>query len=172
MCLFNRASLAIGLGLTVLLSGCGLPEGSFPTLERRPYEVDGPNMAPVAAQPAAPLALPPSLAAKVDALGKRHAAADASFQSGLPGMRNIAGKAAGTSPGSEAWVNAHMELSRLDKTRADSVAALGEMDGLIADQIQGDSAYVALLVDAQQSIATEVAAQRSEIDRLSRQIGE
>ena len=87
-------------------------------------------------------------------------------------MRNIAGKAAGTSPGSEAWVNAHMELSRLDKTRADSVAALGEMDGLIADQIQGDSAYVALLVDAQQSIATEVAAQRSEIDRLSRQIGE
>lgn len=168
----NRTSLAISLGLTAFLSACGLPEGSFPTLERRPYEIDGPNIAPVVAQPAAPLALPPDLAAKVDALGKRHRTADASFRNGLSAMRSIASKAAGTSPGSEAWVNAHLELSRLDKARADSVAALGEMDGLIADQIEGDSVYLALLVDVQQGIATQVAAQRAEIDGLSRQIGE
>ena len=87
-------------------------------------------------------------------------------------MRTIAAKAAGTAPGSESWVNAHLELSRLDQARADSVAALGEMDKLIADQIEGDSAYVALLVEAQQGIATDVAAQRAAIDAMSAQIGE
>ncbi len=172
MHVFNRASLATGIGLTAFLTACGMPDGEFPSLARRPYEIDGPNTPPVAAQPAAPVTLPPDLAARVAALGKRHEAADASFQKGLPAMRNIAAKAAGTAPGSEAWVNAHLELSRLDKARADSVAALGELDGLIADQIDGDTGYVALLVEAQQGIATEVATQRAEIDGLSRQIGE
>lgn len=80
--------------------------------------------------------------------------------------------AAGSKPGTETWVNAHMELSRLDKMRADSVAALGELDTLIAEQIDGDSAYVTLLVEYQQEVATDVVAQRTEIDRMSNQIGE
>jgi hypothetical protein len=172
MSAINRASLAIGLGLTAFLAACAAPDGEFPSLAKRPYEIDGPNKSPEAVQPSAPVALPPDLAAKVDALSKRHESADAVFQKGLPAMRNIAAKAAGTAPGTESWVNAHLELSRLDKARADSVAALGEFDGLIADQSEHDSAYVALLVEAQQGIASEVAAQRTEIDSLSRQIGE
>lgn len=172
MFVFNRASLATGLGLTAFLTACGMPEGSFPSLERRPYEIDGPNKATVVPQPLAPVSLPPDIAAKVTALTKRHNIADASFQKGLPAMRNLAKKAAGTAPGSESWVNAHMKLSRLDKARADSLAALGDMDRLIADQIESDSAYVELLVEAQQRVATEVAAQRTAIDAMSAQIGE
>ena len=169
---FNRPSLAIGLGLTAFLAACGMPDGEFPSLARRPYEIDGPNKATETTQPAAPVSLPPDLAARVDALVKRHNAADASFQKSLPAMRTLAANAAGTAPGSERWVNAHMVLSRLDSARADSVAALGEMDKLIADQIKGDSAYVELLVNTQQRIATQVAAQRTEIEEMSRRIGE
>ena len=169
---FNRTSLAIGLGLTAFLAACGTPDGEFPSLARRPYEIDGPNNATETTQPAAPVSLPPDLAVSVDALVKQHNAADASFKKGLPAMRSIAANAAGTAPGTERWVNAHMLLSRLDSERADSVAALGEMDKLIADQIEGDSAYVELLVNAQQRIATQVAAQRTEIEEMSTLIGE
>ena len=168
----NRALLATGLGITAFLAACGMPEGSFPSLARRPYEINGPNKATVTPQPAAPVSLPPDITTKVAGLTKRHETADASFQKSLPAMRTIAAKAAGTAPGSESWVNAHLELSRLDQARADSVAALGEMDKLIADQIEGDSAYVALLVEAQQGIATDIAAQRAAIDAMSAQIGE
>ncbi len=169
---FNRTSLAIGLGLTAFLAACGTPDGEFPSLARRAYEIDGPNKATETTEPAAPVSLPPDLAASVDALVKRHNAADASFQKGLPAMRNLAANAAGAPPGTESWVNAHMLLSRLDSERADSVAVLGEMDKLIAGQIEADSAYVELLVNAQQRIATQVAAQRTEIEEMSTLIGE
>ena len=87
-------------------------------------------------------------------------------------MQKLAANAAGSAAGSESWVNAHMQLSRLDKIRADSVAALGQLDTLIADEIDADSAYVTLLVEYQQNITNDVAAQRAEIDRMSNQIGE
>ena len=153
----------------LLLSACSGPEGQFPSLERRPYETDAPVPAP---PPAAPAALPDTLASKVKSIINRHETANASFTKGLPSVRGTAAKAAGTAPGSESWVNAHLQLSRLDKSRADSVAALGELDTLIADQVEGDSEYVTLLVAIQQDIATDVAKQRDEIDRMSRQIGE
>ena len=87
-------------------------------------------------------------------------------------MQTIAAKASGSAPGNENWVNAHLMLSRLDKTRADSVAALGAFDGLISEQADGDSVYIVLLSGYQQDIADDVAAQTTQIDRMSRQIGE
>ena len=156
--------------LALLLSGCATPDGEFPSLERRPYETDAPITEPVAA--AAPTVLPSELAGKVVALTNRHRVASVGFAKALPAMQSTASGAAGRAPGSEAWVNAHLQLSRLDKMRADSVAALGELDELIAGQIGGDSAYVALLIAAQEPIAAEVAAQRAEIERMSQLIGE
>ena len=162
--------LLVPLCLVLLLPGCSTPEGDFPSLERRPFETDTPVAEPVA--PAAPTVLPAVLANKVSALTKRHEAASSSFAKALPNVQRVAAAAAGRAAGSEAWVNAHLQLSRLDKLRFDSVAALGEFDGLIGDQIDGDSAYVALLTDAQEKIAGEVAAQKAEVERMSRQIGE
>ena len=160
----------VPLYLALLLPGCSTPEGDFPSLERRPFETDAPVTEPVA--PAAPTVLPAVLANKVSALTKRHEAASSSFEKALPNVQRVAAAAAGRAAGSEAWVNAHLQLSRLDKFRFDSVAALGEFDGLIGDQIDGDSAYVALLTDAQEKIAGEVAAQKAEVERLSQLIGE
>lgn len=154
----------------LLLSACATPDGEFPSLERRPYETDAPIAEPVTG--AAPTVLPSELAGKVAALTNRHRIASAGFAKALPAMQRTASGAAGRAPGSEAWVNAHLQLSRLDKMRADSVVALSELDELIAGQIDGDSAYVALLVAAQEPIAAEVAAQRAEIGRMSQLIGE
>lgn len=158
--------------LLAVLASCATPEGDFPSLERRPFETDGTDLAAEPAAPAAPAQLTPELAGKVNALTARHKAADSAFNRALPRVQAIAQRASGSAQGNEAWVNAHLELSRLDHGRADSVAALGDLDELIAAQADGDSAYVALLTAYQEPMAIEVAAQRSAVERLSQLIGE
>jgi hypothetical protein len=63
-------------------------------------------------------------------------------------------------------------LSRLDKTRADSVAALRDFDGLIFEAGARDAGLAALLTEAQRPVVEDVAAQNAEIARLSKMIGE
>ena len=155
----------------MLLTACAADEGMFPSLDRRPYESKNPIAAPEAPPPA-PVALPAELAARVDLLAARHKAAQAIFTRDLPTIQSIASKAAGSAPGTESWVNAHLQLSRLDKARADSVAAAREFDTLISEQADADSDLVPLLTEAQKPLADAVAAQNAEIERLSRLIGE
>ena len=162
---------ALVLTLIAMLAACGRADGEFPSLERRPYESKAPITEPDA-PPAAPVFLPPEIAAKADALLARHRAGQSAFATGLAAAQSVASNAAGNSPGSETWVNAHVQLSRLDKARADSVAAVREFDSLISDAATLDSAFVTLLTAAQKPVADDVAAQNDEIDRLSRLIGE
>lgn len=169
---FNRTSLATVLATTILLSACATADGTFPSLERRPYEVDGPNVEPEVAAPATPTELPPELVEKVKALTNRHESSDAAYTKDLPRVQSIAQRAAGSPAGSEAWVNAHLELSRLDKARADSVAALRDFDALITAEGEANAEFVPLLTEAQKAVSDAVAAQNSEIERLSRLIGE
>ena len=163
-------SLAIVVPI-ILLSACGTTDGEFPSLERRPYESKGPIPAQEIVVPA-PMTLPAGLAAKVDDLRRRHITAQAIFAKDLPSVESVAAKAAGSSPGSESWVNAHLQLSRLDKARGDSVAVVREFDTLISAQADADSDFVPLLTDAQKPVADDVAAQNAEIERLARLIGE
>lgn len=172
MAVYNHASLASCLGLTALLAACGTTANEFPSLERRPYEIDGPNVEPDIAVPAAPTALPPELAEKVAALATRHRIADADYKRDLVRMQAVASRAAGSAPGSESWVNAHLELSRLDKARADSVAALRDFDTLITSEGEVNTQFLPLLTEAQKAIADDVALQNAEIGRLSQLIGE
>jgi hypothetical protein len=157
--------------VVLLLSACSTTEGQFPSLERRPYESNAPISAPEAA-PSTPTELPAQLQAKVDALTRRHAAAQADYQRKLPAVQALASRASGSAPGTESWVNAHLELSRLDDSRADSVAVVREFDSLIADQGKIDSSLVPLLSNAQQPVVDMIAGQNAEINRLSRLIGE
>lgn len=166
-----RTKLAPPVLVVLLLSACSTTEGQFPSLERRPYESNAPISAPEAA-PAVPTELPAQLQAKVDALSRRHAAAQADYQRKLPAVQALASRASGSAPGTESWVNAHLELSRLDDSRADSVAVVREFDSLIADQGKIDSSLVPLLSNAQQPVADMIAGQNAEINRLSRLIGE
>jgi hypothetical protein len=159
------------LALIALLAACGTIEGEFPSLERRPYESNSPVLAPEAPPPAI-LSLPDALAAKVDGLHARHRTAQGAFAKDLASMQALALRAAGSPAGSETWVNAHLQLSRLDKTRTDSVMVVREFDTLIAEQGDADSALVPLLSDAQKPVADAVTAQNADIERLSRLIGE
>jgi uncharacterized protein (UPF0210 family) len=63
-------------------------------------------------------------------------------------------------------------LSRLDKMRSDSVAALRDFDGLIAEAGVRDADIAVLLTEAQRPVAEDVAEQNAEIARLSKVIGE
>lgn len=159
----------IPLCAALTLSACATPQGDFPSLERRPFETATPE---VAVAPAAPTELTPELTEKVKAITVRHLAANESFNRALPRVQGIAQRAAGSAQGSESWVNAHLELSRLDHGRTGSVAALGELDELIAAQSDSDSVYVTLLTAYQEPMANEVVAQRSAVERLSQLIGE
>jgi hypothetical protein len=154
----------------ILLAACSSLEGEFPSLERRPAESKAPITEPETLP--APVTLPAELATKVDALNGRHNAAKAAFAKDLPSVQTVASKAAGSAVGSESWVNAHLQLSRLDKARADSVAVVRDFDALIAAQGEGDSTLVPLLTDAQKPVADDVASQNAEIGRLSLLIGE
>lgn len=168
MSIIKSALLFTPLGL---LAACGTTEGEFPSLERRLYESNAPIVEPVALS-TAPVALPAEIAAKVDLLLARHRAARSAFFAGLEAVKTVASNAAGSSPGSEGWVNAHVQLSRLDKARADSVAVARDFDSLISEAGALDSAYVPLLTAAQKPAIDDIEAQNSEIDRLSRLIGE
>ncbi|WP_395634796.1 hypothetical protein [Sphingorhabdus sp.] len=155
----------------ILLASCGSIDGQFPSLERRAYENNDAITAPIT-PPAAPVSMSVELKAQVDALLARHQVAHAAYLERLDAVRAVAARAAGSAPGSEAWVNAHVTLSRLDKIRDDSVAVVRAFDGLIADANAGDSGLSALLTDAQKPVLDDVAVQNDEIRRLSRLIGE
>jgi hypothetical protein len=155
----------------ILLASCGSIDGQFPSLERRAYENNDAITAPIT-PPAAPVSMSVELRAQVDALLARHKIAHAAYLERLDAVRSVAARAAGSAPGNEAWVNAHVTLSRLDKIRDDSVAVVRAFDGLIADANAGDSGLSALLTDAQKPVVDDVAAQNDEIRRLSRLIGE
>lgn len=163
--------LAPAFLVAALLAACSTTEGQFPSLERRPYESNAPISAPEV-KDAVPEALPSQLQAKVDSLSRRHVAAQADFLRKLPAVQALASRASGNAPGTESWVNAHLELSRLDQARADSVAVVREFDSLIAEQGKVDSNLVPLLSRAQQPVSDTIAEQNAEIDRLSRLIGE
>lgn len=116
--------------------------------------------------------LPAADAVKVDALHKRHRIAHTAFVKALPAVQAQASSAAGSSPGSESWVAAHLQLSRLDNVRSDSVAVMREFDSLVSDTGKADPALVPLLNAAQLVVSTDLTAQNAEIAGLSRLIGE
>lgn len=157
--------------LLIILAACGAKEGGFPSLERRSYESDAPIEAAI--EPAAaPSILSGESAGEASALHVRHTAAHGAYLRGLPAVQATVAKAAGTAPGSEAWVNAHLMLSRLDQMRSDSVAALRDFDELIAEAGARDMGLAALLTEAQRPVIDDVAEQNLEIARLSKVIGE
>jgi hypothetical protein len=159
--------------LALLLTGCASIEGEFPSLAKRPYEDADPLAEPVLAPAPVTTTLPAELQTKLSTLLSRARTAQAAFETALPAAASAAQSAAGGTPGTEAWVNAHMLLSRADSARADAVAALGEIDRLIAGERErgADAGLVSLLSMQQNQIAILVSEQTAEIDRLTRLIG-
>jgi len=169
----NRIAFAALIVSSLLAGGCSLPKGEFPSLAKRPYE----SSTPIAEPPAEPAqlstALPEALQAQLAGIEARHRAADAAFDAQLPATRTVVATAAGSPMGSEAWVNAHLQISRMEKKRADSLAALAEIDGLItAERLRGaDGGIIALMEPYQQRVQAAVAAQTAALTELTNRLG-
>ncbi len=162
--------------LATTLGGCSTSEGQFPSLSRRPFESGIPIEAPVVAPVPVASSLPGSFAGQVDTLQARHNRAAGAYAALLTSARQVASAARGTAQGSEAWVNAHVVISRLDHARADSVAVLAEFDNLVAKRFDAEEngafpLIMPLLLPVQSNIAASVAAQNAEIERLSLLVG-
>jgi hypothetical protein len=148
-------------------------QGEFPSLAKRTYELENPVAEPEATLAPVTTVLPAELKAQTDSLMARSRAAHAAFQSALPSAQGTAQSASNAAAGSEAWVNAHVIVSRADTARADGMAALAEIDQLISKQREAgaDAGLIGLLSALQQDIAERVQSQNAEIDRMAKQIG-
>jgi hypothetical protein len=158
------------------LAACGSMEGQFPSLAKRPYETTTPPSEPVIVARPTARQLPKSLAIQVNSIEARFNTARADFAALLRSTRATANSAAGSSIGSEAWVNAQLVVSRLDNARAQAVLAEAEIDALLSRQLDTESVdqnalLSPLIAPVQRRIANEVDAQNEELDRLARQIG-
>lgn len=168
----NQTFLPLAALASLTLGGCAGASGDFPSLAKRPYEKANP-VEEVAVAETLTTALSADLQKQVDALLTRSSIAHAAFENALPSIRATIQSASNPATGSESWVNAHTILSRTDSLRADGVAALGEMDRLVANEREkgADSGLVALLTAPQQIIAERVTSENAEVERLTQMIG-
>ncbi len=171
-----KRSIVLSLIFAALLQGCSTTGGEFPSLSRRPFESGTPIEAPIVAPVPVASSLPEPYAGQIGVLRARHNKAASQFAALLPGARQTAAAAAGSAVGSEAWVNAHVIVSRLDHARADSPASLADLDNLVATRFDAEAKgafplIMPLLTPVQSNIAASVAAQNAEIQRLSVLIG-
>ncbi len=170
--LLSRPSIMLPLCVTplLLLAGCATTDGDFPSLSKRPYE----NTETISERPAPePIIMSAELDAQSNAMLAKARGGQAAFEASLPTARNSANAARGSAVGSEIWISAHVALSRLDKARADTVAALGEIDRMIATEREKGSSVniISILAERQASIAQLSDAQTDQIETLTRIIG-
>jgi hypothetical protein len=175
----DRTKLLLNLtpmAMAALLTGCAAPEGEFPSLARRPFEQDIAVAAPIVPPPPVATSLPDAISGQVSALQARHRQASSAFSALLPAARSAANGAASAAMGSEAWVNAQLVVSRLDKSRSDAISALAAMDDLLIRQLDSESQGTIqraepLLRPIQTEMTATVEQQNQEVERLSRIIG-
>jgi hypothetical protein len=117
-----RIFIALAPFSALLLGACADP-GSFPSLAPRPYEKGG--TAPVAPAEAIK-ASDPALLARLNASVARAEAGQGAFATALDAAHSAM---AGAGPrGSEAWIEAQMAVSRLERTREAAQGALADLD--------------------------------------------
>lgn len=169
----NQPAYSLPVIAALLLGGCSLPDGEFPSLAKRPYETENPIAEPSTEPEQLSTTLPAEITMLVDQMMVRHQKAESAFRAALGRTRQIAQSSAGSATGTESWAVAQVELSRLDSLRGDSVAALSDLDALIAAQREkgADSGLLGLLDKPKSVIANDVAAQAAEIEALARLIG-
>jgi hypothetical protein len=149
--------------LVAASAGCA-PEGRFPSLAMRPEEqlvtVGEPRRARI--DPASD----PALRGRVNALLAQGRAGTRAFDEAEPATERAI--RAASAPGSEGWVSAQQQLSRLEAARAETSTALAELDRLStarADQATNSVDY-ALIEQAIMELEQIAAGQQERLDRL------
>lgn len=174
--LTHRPVTLVCLAAGLLLSGCATPAGQFPSLARRPFEKAVDFVPPAPPQTPVETRLPDGLAAQMDSLKMRHNIASSAFAALLPSVQSAVDAAAGSPIGGEGWVNAHLMVSRLDKSRGDSAAALAQLDIMLTGLMDKESQQPAILASPlilpdQIAMGLDVDRQNYTINRLSNMLG-
>jgi hypothetical protein len=173
------------LPIVLSLTACAA-QGPFPSLAPRAAErglAGGSALAPCpadaaaeteVAEAAAPASVPsdPALRARVAALLDQARQGQRSFAEVLPRAASSAARA-GTA-GSDSWITAQQEISRLDVARTRTADAVAELDSLsiprAADRSLNPEDYDAVL-QAEEEARTIAERQQAEIGRLSELAG-
>lgn len=114
---------------TLLMSGCGT--ASYPSLARRAEEKPLAPPTP-AASAAARDGLSPELIARIDSLRRAAQEADRAFAAARPATDKALTAAANAKPGDEAWQQANLALSDLERQRAALSVVEGDVEELSA----------------------------------------
>jgi hypothetical protein len=150
-----------GLLLPLVLAGCAGAVDA-PSLAVRPSEnaaVVDPNAPPVVALVVGPPPTTPldgAATARLMAIIGRAKASATNFESGLRSARVAADKASGASIGSDAWIAAQLEITRLERLRAPATEALAEIDSLKRELIANDQNVDQPAIDAMIAIVAKV----------------
>ena len=170
--------LALPAAMLPLIGACAA-QGPFPSLAPRAVERDlAGGSAPAGcpdfpeAEPSAPVPTPPivnpdpRLGARAAELLAAARAGQAGFAEALPPARAAAESAGAV--GTEGWIAAQQEISRLEAARARTVNALAELDALAISRSGvpvGEADYQAVLAAAEE-VRGLVQAQQAELDRI------
>lgn len=150
---------------SLLLAGCAT-QGPFPSLARRPAEDIDMSIEPAREAPA--VAPDAALRARIEALTDALRSGDRRFDGDYSAT---AGAARSTGPrGSESWVIAQQAISRLEASRAQTMAALADLNQLRLERAdlptsEEDQAALETAIAFGERIAAE---QQTRIDRLRR----
>jgi len=169
--------MLFALSPALLLPACA-STGSFPSLAPRPaeFELAGRTPPPCiagAATPAPPApdsiaASDPALASRLTALLVEARRGAARFDERLPTARAAVARAGAS--GSDAWILAQEQISRLEAARAPTVDALSELEALVLERSRATGTSEEdrqRLAEAAAEAAGLAESQREEIDALS-----
>ncbi|MBC2778008.1 hypothetical protein [Parasphingopyxis marina] len=154
------------LACLLALISCAGPEGEPPSLGPRP--VEGILDAPVYAIAPVPSADDPALAARIDGLVAQAEQGEQAFLAAYPAAQSAIAAASNAAVESEAWIEANLAISALGNAGSPTTTALGELDGIFAEQAaSGEPAETARLAAARDRVATLHAGQAARYDALN-----
>lgn len=177
-----RPRTLLPLAASVLLCACA-GQGPFPSLAPRAVERElsgqaAPpcvgSAAPAAAHaPAAPLPSDVQLASRVTALVADARSGQSAFEAVLPRANASAARAGAA--GSDSWIAAQQDISRLEAARVRTQDALAELESLSiarsGDQATNEADRASVLAAAEE-VRVLAAGQQAEIERLSAPLSE
>lgn len=168
-----RVRTISGLLAGLTLSAC-LDRGEYPSLRPRAFEANGPPGAPVPASPPAPPASM-QIVARTEALLARASSGQDAFARALAAVQAAVARAGGGAD-SDSWIDAQSAISGLDASRAETVAAVAELDALNLSGVDaaglrfGDNDFAAITAAAARGNMLLVAQQRA-IGELAARLG-
>ncbi len=155
-----------------LLTGCAGRQAEFPSLAKRPIE-GGMNEPVVGSALPAPIATPLDEAnlAKAAAAVRTARDGESIFEAALGPAQRAVEKAKGAPFGTEAWIEAQMAVSALERTRLPVKTALSDIDDIEGTLISGNAAAdLTKLVEASRVISSIDAEQARSVERLLTQL--